>query len=85
MDTKQARPKLKYTPLDDIPETAKAVRTTFRSGRTRPIQYRLKQLRKFYWGTMNSSSLMLAKRTWARPTSRPTLPSSTGFSTTFCS
>ncbi|KAK7564111.1 fatty aldehyde dehydrogenase [Phyllosticta citricarpa] len=50
MDTKQARPKLKYTPLDDIPETAKAVRTTFRSGRTRPIQYRLKQLRKFYWG-----------------------------------
>ncbi|KAK8190342.1 Aldehyde/histidinol dehydrogenase [Phyllosticta capitalensis] len=61
MDSKQpeAWPELKYTPSDAIPGTAKAVRSTFRSGRTRPIEYRLKQLRKFYWGLKDNEQLIL--------------------------
>jgi beta-apo-4'-carotenal oxygenase len=33
-----------------IPDKCKQVRTSFLSHKTRPIEFRLKQLRKLYWG-----------------------------------
>lgn len=37
------------TPLDDIPKIASGIRTTFARGTTKPLEYRLGQLRKLYW------------------------------------
>lgn len=41
---------LKYTPLDTIPALAAGVRNAFNSHKTKPIDFRLMQLRKLYWG-----------------------------------
>ena len=43
-------PAFEHTPLDDIPKVAAQVRNAFFTHKTRPIEYRLKQLRKLYWG-----------------------------------
>lgn len=37
------------TPVDDIPKLVARVRNGFFSHKTRPVPYRLKQLRKLYW------------------------------------
>ena len=42
--------KLTFTPEKDIPGVAAAVRTTFHTHKTKPVEYRLVQLRKLYWG-----------------------------------
>ena len=41
---------LQYTPADAIPAIAREVRLSFASQKTKPIEWRLKQLRKLYWG-----------------------------------
>lgn len=41
---------LKYTPVDSIPAIASGVRNAFNSHKTKPIAFRLTQLRKLYWG-----------------------------------
>lgn len=43
-------PELVYTPIDGIPATVNLLRTTFSTQKTRNVEYRLKQLRKLYWG-----------------------------------
>ena len=42
-------PALDYTPVDAIPTVAKNLRATFNTHKTRPIDFRLTQLRKLYW------------------------------------
>lgn len=43
------------TPIDAIPQIVDEARDTFRSHKTKDIQYRLKQLRKLYWGVIDLS------------------------------
>jgi beta-apo-4'-carotenal oxygenase len=38
------------TPMESIPSTVNLCRTTFQAQKTKPIAYRLTQLRKLYWG-----------------------------------
>ena len=45
-----AIPELKYTPLDAISDIVHRVRSTFYTQKTRPLAFRLVQLRKLYWG-----------------------------------
>ena len=42
-------PPLDYTPVDAIPTITKNLRATFNTHKTRPIDFRLAQLRKLYW------------------------------------
>jgi hypothetical protein len=42
-------PSIQYTPVDEIPQHVEKVRTTFFLHKTRPIEFRLQQLRKLYW------------------------------------
>lgn len=37
------------TPLDSIPKVASSARNTFSTHKTKPLEYRLTQLRKLYW------------------------------------
>ncbi|KAI1850655.1 hypothetical protein JX265_004365 [Neoarthrinium moseri] len=41
------------TPLDEIPKIAALHRSTFKSQKTKDVQYRLVQLRKLYWGLLD--------------------------------
>lgn len=43
-------PDFKATPVEDIPGIVDGIRATFHSQKTRPVEFRLKQLRKFWWG-----------------------------------
>lgn len=50
-ETKSAGiPPFELTPIDAIPGIVDGLRKTFRSQKTKPIEYRLKQLRKLWWG-----------------------------------
>lgn len=42
-------PVFKTTPVDDIPTIVSRLRNTFYSQKTRPAEFRVKQLRKLYW------------------------------------
>ena len=42
-----------HTPVDSIPRIVDSVRDTFNTNKTKDIQWRLKQLRKFYWGMVD--------------------------------
>lgn len=42
-------PALQYTPVSEIPERAKKLRVTFFQQKTRPVEFRIQQLRKLYW------------------------------------
>lgn len=42
-----------HTPASSIPAIVDGVRATFRSHKTKDVQYRLKQLRKLYWGIVD--------------------------------
>lgn len=42
-------PNLSYTSTDAIPKISSSLRTTFASQKTKPIEWRLVQLRKLYW------------------------------------
>ncbi|KAJ9643536.1 Hexadecenal dehydrogenase [Coniosporium tulheliwenetii] len=52
-------PAFSTTPIESIPSIVNEVRTTFRAHRTRPVEYRLKQLRKLYWGLKDNEDLIL--------------------------
>lgn len=43
-------PELQHTPIESIPSTVNFLRTTFNTQKTRNVEFRLKQLRKLYWG-----------------------------------
>ena len=49
MASKFSIPEYASTPVGDIPATARRVRLAFRTHKTKDIQWRLVQLRKFYW------------------------------------
>jgi beta-apo-4'-carotenal oxygenase len=42
-------PEFENTPVADIPKIVSRVRNTFFTHKTRPLEFRLKQLRKLYW------------------------------------
>ncbi|KEY65027.1 hypothetical protein S7711_07363 [Stachybotrys chartarum IBT 7711] len=56
--TAPAIPAFEPTPVDDIPAIVSTVRNTYRSGRTKDIQFRLTQLRKLYWALLDNTELM---------------------------
>ncbi|KAI9735895.1 MAG: hypothetical protein M1834_001361 [Cirrosporium novae-zelandiae] len=43
-------PKFRPTPVESIPDTVSKLRDSFNSQKTKPVQFRLIQLRKLYWG-----------------------------------
>lgn len=43
-------PPFKATSVESIPKIAKEKRLAFASQKTRPLEWRLRQLRKLYWG-----------------------------------
>lgn len=45
-------PAFTNTPLDEIPKIVEEVRSTFFSQKTKPVEFRLRQLRKLYWGSV---------------------------------
>ncbi|GKU01065.1 aldehyde dimeric nadp-preferring [Fusarium langsethiae] len=49
---------LEHTPLDEINAKVDLVRKTFRSGRTKDIEFRLRQIRKLYWAIVDNTELM---------------------------
>ena len=42
-------PLFENTPVEEIPKIVAKVRNAFFTHKTRPVEYRLKQLRKLYW------------------------------------
>jgi beta-apo-4'-carotenal oxygenase len=46
-------PEFKHTDINAIPGLCKEVRQSFLSHKTRPLEWRLTQLRKLYWGYVN--------------------------------
>ncbi|KAL8862588.1 MAG: hypothetical protein Q9178_001086 [Gyalolechia marmorata] len=50
---------LKYTPVDTIPAIASGIRNAFNSHKTKPIGFRLLQLRKLYWGIKDNEAAIL--------------------------
>ena len=51
-------PKFEHTTLDDISARVANVRTNFRTNKTKDIQFRIKQLRKLYWGLVDYAPLI---------------------------
>ncbi|KAI9699770.1 MAG: hypothetical protein M1836_002805 [Candelina mexicana] len=51
-------PPFEHTPIQSIPSIVNEVRNTFHSHRTRPVEYRLVQLRKFYWGLKDNEQAL---------------------------
>ncbi|CZS92294.1 hypothetical protein WAI453_000176 [Rhynchosporium graminicola] len=47
------------TPVDAISSTVNLCKTTYRSQKTKPIAYRLVQLRKLYWGIVDYSDALV--------------------------
>lgn len=43
-------PEFKETPVEEIPGIVDGIRASFNSQKTRPLEFRLKQLRKLWWG-----------------------------------
>lgn len=43
-------PPFEHTPIESLPGIAAGIRATFLSHKTRPLEYRIQQLRKLYWG-----------------------------------
>ncbi|KAI9694453.1 MAG: hypothetical protein M1822_000069 [Bathelium mastoideum] len=52
-------PEFQHTPVDDIPTIVGGIRATFHSHKTRPVEYRLRQLRKLYWGLKDNEAAVL--------------------------
>ncbi|KAF5018546.1 hypothetical protein F66182_9480 [Fusarium sp. NRRL 66182] len=49
---------LEHTPLDEIPAKVDLLRKTFRSGRTKDMEFRIVQIRKLYWAIVDNAKLM---------------------------
>ena len=43
-------PPFTETAVEDVPKVVESVRSTFFTHKTKPLEFRLKQLRKLYWG-----------------------------------
>lgn len=52
-------PPFEHTPVDDVVATAARVRASFLSHKTRPLEFRLVQLRKLYWGLKDNQDLIM--------------------------
>lgn len=52
-------PQFNNTPVDDIPKIVDRVRQTFFTARTRPVEFRIQQLRKLYWGLEDNKDLLV--------------------------
>ncbi|KAJ4299479.1 Hexadecenal dehydrogenase [Kalmusia sp. IMI 367209] len=52
-------PPFEHTPLDDIPNVAARIRAGFVSHKTRPLEFRIQQLRKLYWALKDNEALIL--------------------------
>ncbi|KAF2683041.1 fatty aldehyde dehydrogenase [Lentithecium fluviatile CBS 122367] len=65
-----ALPAFEHTPLDSIAATSARVRASFLSHKTRPLEFRLVQLRKLYWGLKDNADLIIeaCKRDIGKPT-----------------
>ena len=53
------QPEFRSTPIDDIPRVHQDIVARFHTHATRPIDYRLKQLRSLYWALKDNESLIL--------------------------
>ncbi|WAO89546.1 Aldehyde dehydrogenase [Fusarium falciforme] len=51
-------PPLEHTALEDIPAKVDRLRKSFKAGRTKPLEFRLVQLRKLYWALVDNTTLM---------------------------
>ncbi|PSN72413.1 aldehyde dehydrogenase [Corynespora cassiicola Philippines] len=51
-------PPFEHTELDSIPTIASRVRASFLTHKTRPLEFRLVQLRKLYWGLKDNQDLI---------------------------
>lgn len=47
------------TPAELLPGMVEKLKTTYRSQKTRPIDYRIQQLRKLYWGLVDNTPALL--------------------------
>jgi beta-apo-4'-carotenal oxygenase len=52
-------PTLEYTPVESIPTVHQRIVSKFASNETKPIEFRLKQLRQLYWGLKDAEPLLL--------------------------
>ncbi|KAI9667049.1 MAG: hypothetical protein M1829_005590 [Trizodia sp. TS-e1964] len=53
-------PSFESTALESIPSIANTLRSSFHSHKTRPLEFRLLQLRKLYWGLKDNEPLLSA-------------------------
>ncbi|KAJ4373076.1 Hexadecenal dehydrogenase [Neocucurbitaria cava] len=62
-------PSFKHTPLDDIASTTSQLRASFLSHKTRPLEFRIQQLRKLYWALKDNEALIseACKRDLGKP------------------
>lgn len=59
-DKTAAAAPLEHTPVDDIPAIAARTRASFLSHKTRPVEFRVQQLRKLYWALHDNKELVFA-------------------------
>lgn len=52
-------PPFEHTSIDDIPAVAARVRKSFLTHKTRPIEFRLQQLRKLYWALKDNTDAII--------------------------
>jgi beta-apo-4'-carotenal oxygenase len=69
MATRKIAP-FEATSIESIPSTVKLCRTTFNSQKSKPLAYRLQQLRKLYWGILDNEDLLVeaCKQDLGKPT-----------------
>jgi beta-apo-4'-carotenal oxygenase len=58
VDTNAKLPPFETTPMDEISNLASKLRTTFKTNKTKDLEYRLVQLRKLYWGLKDCNELL---------------------------
>ncbi|KAI9768809.1 MAG: hypothetical protein M1840_004623 [Geoglossum simile] len=58
MSSSTAIPVFSHTPVEAIPGIATKARTAFRSQKTKPLEYRLTQLRKLWWGLKDNEAAL---------------------------
>ncbi|KAF2264958.1 aldehyde dehydrogenase [Lojkania enalia] len=54
-----ALPPFEHTPIDGILPTVNQIRASFLSHKTRPLEFRITQLRKLYWGLNDNQDLIV--------------------------
>ena len=54
-------PAFQPSALEEIPKIAERVRSTFFTHKTKPVEFRIQQLRKLYWGCVSVSKLVAGR------------------------